>query len=305
LVLGPTNDGGYCLIGMRQETPPLFSEIPWGTEEVLQKTLEIAENFKLRVFLLDPLDDVDWPEDLPVWQNVVRPASMRPEVQQISIIIPTLDEENSIATSLASTGNGLDMQRIVVDGGSSDRTVEVAESCGAEVIHSPRGRARQMNAGAKAATGKLLLFLHADTCLPDGFEAHVRRLLAEPGTSAGAFRLRLDAPCLRFRVIERLANWRSRSMEMPYGDQAIFVKTSLFHEIGGFPDVPVMEDVELIRRLRKKGRIAIADVPAVTSARRWMARGFCKTTLIHQAFLTAYFLGISPSRLTRWYDRSR
>ncbi len=94
-------------------------------------------------------------------------------------------------------------------------------------------------------------------------------------------------------------------MEMPYGDQAIFVRASLFHEIGGFPDVPVMEDVELIRRLRKKGHIAIAGVPAVTSARRWMTHGFCQTTLIHQAFLIAYFLGISPSHLTRWYDRGR
>jgi rSAM/selenodomain-associated transferase 2 len=257
------------------------------------------------VFLLDPLDDVDRPEDLPVWQNIAPPTSTKPDLQRISIIIPTLDEEKLIAATLASTGNALDIQRIVVDGGSSDRTVEVAKSCGAEVIHSPRGRARQMNTGAKAATGKLLLFLHADTCPPEGFEDHVRRILSKPGVAGGAFRLQLDAPSLRFRMIERLANWRSRSMEMPYGDQGIFVKTSLFREIGGFPDVPVMEDVELIRGLRKKGRIAIADVSAMTSARRWMTHGFCQTTLIHQAFLAAYFLGLSPSRLNRWYDRKR
>jgi rSAM/selenodomain-associated transferase 2 len=162
-----------------------------------------------------------------------------------------------------------------------------------------------MNAGAEAATGKVLVFLHADTRLPDGFEHQVCRLLSEPGTAGGAFRLRLDAPDLRFHIIEGLANWRSRYMEMPYGDQAIFVKTSLFLEIGGFPDIPVMEDVELIRRLRKKGHIALAPVPVVTSARRWMSQGFYQTTLIHQAFLAAYFLGISPLRLNRWYNRSR
>jgi rSAM/selenodomain-associated transferase 2 len=173
------------------------------------------------------------------------------------------------------------------------------------VIYSPKGRARQMNAGAEAATGPLLLFLHADTCLPDGFEDHVRRVLAQPGIAGGAFRLRLDAPSVRFRIIERLANWRSRSMEMPYGDQGIFVKASLFRQIGGFPDVPVMEDVELVQRLRKKGRIAIAEGQAVTSARRWISRGFYRTTLIHQVLLTAHFLGISPSRIARWYDRTR
>ena len=230
---------------------------------------------------------------------------MTPQREQISVIIPAFDEENSIALSLASTGDRLDIQRIVVDGGSSDRTVELARACGAEVLRSPKGRAKQMNRGAEAATGKVLIFLHADTRLPSGFDDHVRRLLAGPGVSAGAFRLRLDAPFLRFRIIEGLANWRSRSMEMPYGDQAIFVKASLFREVGGFPDVPVMEDVELIRHLRKKGRIAIADVPAVTSARRWMAHGFCQTTLIHQVLLGAYFLGVSPSRLARWHDRGR
>jgi hypothetical protein len=223
----------------------------------------------------------------------------------ISIIIPTLNEATPITQTLRSTRTGSDVEVIVVDGGSRDQTVELAESLGAKVLTSSAGRARQMNMGAGIATGDVLLFLHADTRLPAGFEEHIRHILTQPGIAAGAFELKLDSPLRRFRIIERLVNWRSRYLRMPYGDQAIFVRADLFSELGGYPDIPLMEDVAMVRRLGKRGRVAIAPASVVTSARRWKTLGILKTTLINQAVIAAYWLGVAPSRLARWYYRNQ
>ena len=181
----------------------------------------------------------------------------------------------------------------------------MAESHGAKVILSPAGRARQMNAGASAASGDVLLFLHADTCLPDGFDRHVHHVLAQPGVAAGAFELRIDDSRPHVRIIERIANLRSRRFQMPYGDQAIFLKAELFRDVGGFSDIPILEDVDLIRRVRRRGRIALAPAAASTSARRWKNIGVWKTTLINQWVMAAYFLGVSPARIAHWYGRDR
>jgi rSAM/selenodomain-associated transferase 2 len=223
----------------------------------------------------------------------------------ISIIIPTLNEEENISTCLASTWDAPNVERIVVDGGSADRTVEVARSCGAKVLTSPTGRAMQMNAGAGVAKGDLFLFLHADTCLPAGFANWVRQTLAQRGVAAGAFQFRLDASSLNLQIIEKVANWRSRLLQMPYGDQAIFIRSALFREIGGYPDLPIMEDFEFIRRLKKKGRILTLSQPAITSARRWRMYGLWKTTLINELVVGAYYLGIPASRIHRFAGRSR
>jgi len=223
----------------------------------------------------------------------------------ISIVIPTLNEEENIARCLASTQNAPEAERIVVDGGSRDRTVEIALACGATVITSPAGRARQMNAGAKAASGALFIFLHADTRLPEKFDGCVREILARPGIAAGAFEFRLDMSSPGLQIIERVANWRSRRLQMPYGDQAIFIRAALFREIGGFHDLPIMEDFEFIRRLKRKGRIHTLSQPAVTSARRWRMLGLWKTTLINELVVAAYYLGISPTRIHRLARRDR
>ncbi len=193
---------------------------------------------------------------------------------------------------------------IVADGGSEDGSQEIAASCGAKVVASECGRARQMNAGADVATGDILLFLHADSRLPLGFAHHVRRMLSEPGVVAGAFELGIDAPGRGLRVVESVANWRSRRRQLPYGDQAIFLKASLFREVGQFSDISIMEDVELIRRLRRKGRVAIAPAVVASSARRWEKLGVCRTTLINWASVAAYLLGVDASRIARWYRRS-
>jgi len=302
LVLGPAKDGGYYLVGLRREVPEFFADMPWGTSEVLERTLAVASDLGISATLLELLDDVDRPDDLHIWE---REAPREPRTRRISVIIPTLNEARYLADTLAAARTESDVEVIVVDGGSADGTAEVARSCGAEVLAASRGKASQMNAGAEAASGDVLLFLHADTRLPKGYAPHIRRALEQPGAVAGAFQFSVDGPSRSLRLIERLVNWRSRRMQMPYGDQGIFVRADLFRELGGYPDMPIMEDFELMRRLKRRGRIAIAPAPALTSGRRWLTLGVFRTTLINQLMIAAYLVGIPPARLARWYYRDR
>jgi uncharacterized protein len=299
LVLGPANDGGYYLIGLRKPAEELFKGIPWGTEQVLPRTLRVAQSLGLRTFLLGPLGDVDRPEDLHLWEEAMKSQNFPQNPPLLSIIIPTLNEEAHIRACLASTEGPSLVERIVADGGSEDRTVEIAHSCGARVLSAPRGRGRQMNAGARNASGEFFLFLHADTRLPASYAETVRAALSLPGIAAGAFEFRLDATSPSLRFIERVANWRSRRLQLPYGDQAIFLRSSRFHAAGGFPETTIMEDYEFIMGLKKFGRIYTAPYPATTSARRWEKLGVCRATLLNEAVVVAYYLGISPSGLLR------
>ena len=223
----------------------------------------------------------------------------------ISVIIPVLNDAEALDLALGSTQDCIGVECIVVDGGSSDESAEVAQSRGVKVLHSPPGRARQMNAGAEVAEGRFLLFLHADTRLPEGFDGHVRQILTGSGVAAGAFQLQIDAPSARLRLIEKAATWRSRYLQMPYGDQAIFLRKELFREMGGFPDLPIMEDFQLIRRLQGEGRIVIASAAVVTSARRWKKLGALRTTLLNQLMILGFYLGFEPARLARWYRRKK
>jgi rSAM/selenodomain-associated transferase 2/rSAM/selenodomain-associated transferase 1 len=299
LVLGPANDGGYYLIGLRQEESKLFEDVPWGTAEVGARTLEIANRLRLRWVKIDPLDDVDRAEDIELTRKEVPPHPV------ISIVIPTLNEAANLAATLVSTESGVDLEIIVVDGGSSDGTVEVAKSFGVRLLTSATGRARQANAGGLAARGEVLFFLHGDTRLPQGFEWHVLDIVKKPGVMAGAFTLGIDGSEFGFRIVEMLANFRSRVFQMPYGDQGIFLRREVFRDLGGFPEMFLMEDFVLIQRLRKKGRVTIAPVAVKTSARRWRKLGILKTTLINQAVLLGYFLGSNPEQLASWYKRQQ
>ena len=296
LVLGPAADGGYYLIGLKKAYPELFSNVPWGTKEVLERTLEIASLEGLSAGLVDRLHDVDRPEDLHIWRNIERPAE-----GLISVIIPTWNEESNIGSLLNEIVGTASVEIIVVDGASGDRTTEIAASYNVKVIQASRGRSIQMNAGAGEALGDILLFLHADTRLPQNWISMVRKALAEPGTAAGAFEIAINGNERGLRIIERLTNSRSRRLQLPYGDQAIFVKADLFGQIGGYSDLPIMEDFELVRRLRKFGRIITVPARVITSARRWRDRGIWRTTLINQAMILGYLTGISPARLVRWY----
>lgn len=227
---------------------------------------------------------------------------------KISIIIPVLNEAATLAATLINIQSAQNVEVLVVDSGSRDGTVQLAQSLGVRVLSAPAGRAHQMNAGAKAAVGDILLFLHADTLLPAHFDAMVRMASKDNKGSAahrtpvgGAFQLRINAPLPGLRLVETGVNWRSRWLQMPYGDQGIFLDQDVFHKIGGFPELPIMEDFELMRRLRRLGRIVIIPEPVLTSGRRWLRLGILQTTLINQIVIIAYLIGVPPQKIARWY----
>jgi uncharacterized protein len=307
LVLGPAADGGYYLIGLKQFTPALFQNITWSSEVVLQQTVQIAESLGLSIAYLDALTDIDRPEDLAVWEAVQNQTQLQSKTSPaISVIIPVLNEASSIQANLQSLQalvqtSAQAIEIIVVDGGSRDQTVALAKAAGARVIETIQGRATQMNAGAKSATGKILLFLHADTRLPVGFQDLVESALALPQSIAGAFELKIAGSEPGLRWVERGVRWRSRLLQLPYGDQAIFLKAEIFWQVGGFAELPIMEDFELVRRLQNLGQIVIVPAAVVTSGRRWQRLGTFRTTLINQMVIIAYFLGVSPRRIAHWY----
>lgn len=301
LVLGPAEDGGYYLIGLRGLQPELFSGVPWGTDRVLERTLEIAAGLGLKVSLVDRLADVDRPEDVHLWGGGPGRTPETAIPPRLSVIIPALNEAENIAAVLAEVIGTPQSEVIVVDGGSTDGTADLAAAYGAKAFLTDPGRAKQMNLGASKARGEVFLFLHADTRLPHGFEKHVLASLSEPGTVGGAFEFQIDADLRGIRFIERMANWRSRRLQMPYGDQALFLKADVFRELGGFADLPIMEDYELVRQLKRKGRIAILPIPAAASARRWLRLGVCRTTLVNQLMILGYHLGVPIRSLGRLY----
>ncbi len=191
-----------------------------------------------------------------------------------------------------------------MDGGSTDATAAAAtRSPRVRLLTSPRGRARQMNAGARAARGDVLLFLHADTLLPDGALAAVDAAVGDPRVVAGRFDVRFDNRRPAFRMIAWFMNQRSRWSGISTGDQAIFVRREAFEALGGYPDMPLMEDVELCRRLKRRGRLAALRLRVTTSARKWEREGAVRTILLMWTLRLLYVAGVSPARLHRWYYR--
>ena len=223
----------------------------------------------------------------------------------ISIVIPTLDEATSLAQTLIVARDRGGGELIVADGDSSDATRDVAARLADTVVAAPRGRAAQMNAGAAIARGDVLVFLHADTQLPRGFAEAVARALDDPAVVGGYFALALDAPGWRYRLTERLISERSRLTGVATGDQAIFVRRAVFQALGGFAPLPLMEDIDLMRRLKHSGRVAALRERVVTSARRWERRGFWRTVLLMWTLRLAYYAGVAPDTLARWYRDTR
>jgi len=228
---------------------------------------------------------------------------MRTIQEHISAVVPTLNAAEYLPGCLAAlSGSPLLHQIVVADGGSGDGTVAIAEAAGARVIAATRGRGPQLAAGAAAASGEWLLFLHADCRLSPGWEEAIERFVAAPDAAAraGYFAFALDDPSPAARRLERIVAWRCRKFGLPYGDQGLLIARRLYDEVGGFAPVPLMEDVDLARRLGRH-RLAPLSATAVTSAGRYRRGGYVRRPLRNLLCLSLYFAGVPPQRIARLY----
>jgi len=222
-------------------------------------------------------------------------------MDSVAIIVPTFNEfDNIVATlqplqSLRQQGHEI----IVADGGSDDKTIELARSLADRVINTAKGRARQMNDGAQHASSEVLLFLHADTQLPGNAVELIQQSL--PQKKWGRFDVRLSGKQPLLRVVELMMNWRSRLSGIASGDQAIFIRRDLFESIGGYADIPLMEDIAISKSLKRHGRPACIKTRLTTSSRRWEENGIFKTIILMWRLRLAYFFGVKPEQLARLY----
>jgi len=318
-VLGPADDGGFTLLGLRRCPPGLLRGLPWSRRETLLATVSRLRARGLSVATTQRWFDVDGPPDLARLRvelaegtvqarhtaEALAALSLRP---WLSVVMPVLDEAQRLGPALRRLVGlpGVD-EVLVVDGGSRDQSRAVAGSiAGVRLLEAPRGRARQLNAGAAAARGEVLLFLHADVMLPRDAVRHVARAFARPDVVATAFRTRT--------VDERGSTWagallpvadlRSRWTRLPYGDQAVSVRREAFQAVGGFPDQPLMEDLELARRLARVGRMARLHAQVTVSGRRFV-RHPLRTLVFWNSFPALYRLGVAPRALEKLYGSVR
>lgn len=229
----------------------------------------------------------------------------------ISIIIPVFNEAENIQSFLKQFENYSEIEIIIVDGGSTDKTrAKIREfSIGDRqiklVTNERSGRANQMNYGAALATGEILLFLHADTILPVNYQSIIRNNLNRKDVIVGAFRLSINSPKKTLRLVEKMVDWRSHYLSLPYGDQGFFITKDNFDLLGGFADLPIMEDFNFIQKAKHYGDTIIADAAVITSPRRWQRLGVIETTIINQLIILGYYLKISPDKLKNFYHRAK
>jgi rSAM/selenodomain-associated transferase 2 len=220
---------------------------------------------------------------------------------RISVLIPALDEEAAIAATVANVRDAVrPVDLTVVDGGSRDGTAVTARAAGAAVAGNGANRGQALNRAAVDTAGDVLLIVHADTALPAGAGDAIRAAMRS--ADWGAFRIRFEP---RLGVVERLVLWRCRLWKAPYGDQAMFVRRNAFDAVGGFPPIPLMDDYELSRRLRRRFRFTLLDLPVTASARRYQRDGVLRTTLRLRLLFLLYRLGVPPDRLLRSYPPAR
>ncbi|HHB92271.1 MAG TPA: glycosyltransferase [Thioploca sp.] len=222
---------------------------------------------------------------------------------KISIIIPTLNEQTIIAQNLLALQplRKIGHEIIVVDGGSSDNTCQIAKTLADKILLSELGRANQMNLGAESAQHKILLFLHADTFLPINATSLISQNLTEE-YKWGRFNVRLSGTNRLLRIVEKLINWRSCWTGIATGDQAIFVQRDLYQQVQGFPNIPLMEDIAFSKRLKKYSSLICIKEPVITSSRRWEQNGIFRTILLMWKLRLAYALGVDPHRLKKYYN---
>jgi len=224
---------------------------------------------------------------------------------KISIIVPTLNEAKCLGETLTYIQQLSPHEVIVSDGGSDDGTLKIAEKFTENVVNGPAGRALQMNAGARIATGDIFLFLHADSRIEPASYEKMLRSMKNPEEIGGAFSLCIVSDKWSLRLITRLANLRSKYLGMAYGDQAFFVKNSIFQKMNGFTKLPICEDIDFFKRLRNLGSVILLNEKALTSPRRWNKEGIWFTTIKNILIVTLFELGFPPRILTKWYQTVR
>jgi rSAM/selenodomain-associated transferase 2 len=237
---------------------------------------------------------VDLPEDLEEGEKALARGAT------VSVIIPALNEAQHLKKTLEAVSCGNPLEVIVADGGSSDETRSIAMEMGAQFIEGTSGRGAQMNLAAASARGEYLLFLHADTILPEGYSKTILEALGRPDVAAGAFGLGVGGDFGAAGLIENLVDIRCRLFGTPYGDQGFFVYRSLFEKVGGFPEIPVFEDLCILKRIRRLGRVAVVRDRVLSSGRRWQTEGLIRTFLRHQAMLLAHYAGCSPDFVAKF-----
>ena len=281
-VFGPATDGGYYMIGLNTYIAEFFHGIEWGGEGVLAETLEKADSYKL----VKILSDVDFEEDIPA---------------KICVVIPTLNEEGNIVRCISSVQTAFDVECIVVDGGSTDNTLKLAEEEGVKLFKHKSSRAEQMNYGVQQSSAEIILFLHADSELLPGWDICVRSINSKYTRFLGCFGLQVRERIPWIWVIEKLVWVRSKLLKKPYGDQALFIRRDEFLSLGKYQDVPIMEDLLLVKEFRKSGPVVQVGLNVLISARRWVKLGVFKTTVYNQIILLLAWLGRDFSRLSEAY----
>jgi rSAM/selenodomain-associated transferase 2 len=231
---------------------------------------------------------------------------LNPKLQSLSVIVPMLNESPRIAGTLSALRRAApNAEIIVVDGGSSDASVAIARPLCHRLITASRGRAFQMNTGARASHGDVLAFVHADTIVPRTFSPNIAAALSDPGVVGGRFDVKLDASALPYRIIGAMISLRSRITRTGTGDQAIFVRREVFERLGGFPELDLCEDLAFSRLLKRAGRVACLRTRVTTSARRWSRDGLARTVVRMWIIRAMYLMGVPPGRLKRLYSDTR
>lgn len=324
VVFGPALDGGYYLIALTRPTPDVFGIDPalWGGAGVLDASVAAARDAGLRIGFLPPLRDLDTAEDgRALADDDTVPAEIRSiligsattahtqladrpleRVLAVSIIVPVLNEAAIIDAALARLRRDFgDCELLVVDGGSSDATAQLA-STHAPVLSTGPGRAVQMNEGARHAGGDVLWFVHADTAIDPSAVAQLRAALADPDIVGGGLSLRFDRRTSALDYLARVSTLRARRLHHVFGDQAMFVRREVFERLGGFAPLPLMEDFEFSRRLHRAGRMVVLPATSTASSRRFTRHGTVRMIAFMQYLKLLFLAGASPERIRLRYE---
>eukprot|EP01059_Diplonema_ambulator_P007442 TRINITY_DN16909_c0_g4_i1.p1 TRINITY_DN16909_c0_g4~~TRINITY_DN16909_c0_g4_i1.p1 ORF type:complete len:497 (+),score=123.94 TRINITY_DN16909_c0_g4_i1:43-1491(+) len=322
MVIQQALDGGYILIGLNATPASTLASlfitptpsIPWGTETVFAQQIQAATNLGISFKVIgDPMSDVDTAEELPVFEDATSVTIRALRNPLIGIVTPVINEAENIRSRVprwieAAAHRG-SIAITICDGGSTDNLTEIVEQLQTEystvpikMVESGKGRGLQISTGVNATDCDIVLMVHADTILPERYDETLVGIVRTPGVAAGAFRLGLDVSDFRLNLVVKGANLRSVYREIPYGDQAIFVARHVLDQVGGIrKDYPLLEDLELVTRLKAHGHIVTSHQSVTTSSRRWLRHGVFKITAVNQLVLIAYDLGVPPATLATWY----